>query len=117
MTCTRSRAQAIISVMMLVVVCAACAPAAPSRSDTEGNAGAPSQSGADTRRTQQQRTLVTVVRVEPVSLASRPVTATGAGVGFITRVFNAGLDIVDARDQPHPYLAEALPHLNTETWQ
>jgi peptide/nickel transport system substrate-binding protein len=63
------------------------------------------------------RTLVAVVRVEPVSLAARPLTATGAGVSFTTRVFNAGLDLVDDRDEAQPYLAEALPQLNTDTWR
>ncbi len=57
------------------------------------------------------------MRLEPTSLAVRPVSESGSGVGFITRLFNATLDLVDAKDQPHPYMAEALPDLNTDSWK
>src|SRR5437762_5159476 len=33
------------------------------------------------------------------------------------RTFNAGLAINDERDVPRPYLAEALPQLNSESWR
>lgn len=35
----------------------------------------------------------------------------------MVRVFNAELDTVDAHDRPMPYLAEALPQLNSESWR
>ncbi len=98
---------------LLAFLAAACAPATPTRPD----AGALGQGEAPAGQRQPGRTLVTVVRLEPTSLAVRPVTESGSGVGFITRLFNATLDLVDARDQPHPYLAEALPQLNTDTWR
>jgi peptide/nickel transport system substrate-binding protein len=34
-----------------------------------------------------------------------------------TRIFNANLTLVDARDEVRPYLAESLPQLNTESWR
>ena len=33
------------------------------------------------------------------------------------RALNAGLAINDERELPHPYLAEALPELNSDTWR
>src|SRR5206468_5092435 len=72
--------------------------------------------GASTSSRPNQ-TLVTVVRVEPTSLASRPVTFAGADVAFVVRVFNAELDTVDGQGDARPYLAEALPQLNSDTWR
>ncbi len=34
-----------------------------------------------------------------------------------TRLFNAQLAIIDSQGKPRPYLAEALPQLNTDTWR
>lgn len=96
-----------VALLVLVALVVACAPAsAPAdRGPAGGAARVPTP------------TLVTVVRVEPVSLAARPVQASGAGVRFVTRVFNAQLDEVDNQDRPFAYLAEALPQLNTDTWR
>jgi peptide/nickel transport system substrate-binding protein len=35
----------------------------------------------------------------------------------VARLFNAGLSLRDGAGNFHPYLAEALPQLNTETWR
>ncbi len=34
-----------------------------------------------------------------------------------TRIFNAGLSLVDARGDVRPYVAESLPQLNTDSWR
>jgi peptide/nickel transport system substrate-binding protein len=57
------------------------------------------------------------MRVEPASLASKPLRATGISVAHAVRLFNAGLDLEDARENSHPYLAEALPQLKTDSWR
>jgi peptide/nickel transport system substrate-binding protein len=106
--------RALIAVALLAILAAACAPATPARPN---GGGAPGQADAPTGQRQAGRTLVTVVRLEPTSLAVRPVSESGSGVGFVTRLFNATLDLVDARDQPHPYQAEDLPQLNTDAWK
>ncbi len=57
------------------------------------------------------------VRYEPLSLASKPLRDTGSGVSSTTRLFNAELDLQDGKANARPYLAEALPQLNTDTWR
>lgn len=63
------------------------------------------------------RTLNLLIRAEPVSLAAKPLQSTGVSIQSATRPFNATLDIQDARERVRPYLAEALPVLNGDTWQ
>ncbi len=58
-----------------------------------------------------------VIRGEPVSLASKPVQASGLSVRPATRLFNAELDLDDGTDVPRPYLAETLPQINTDDWR
>ncbi len=55
--------------------------------------------------------------IEPVSLAAKPFQSTGISIAFATRLFNAHLDLLDARANPQPYLAESLPRLNTDSWR
>jgi peptide/nickel transport system substrate-binding protein len=57
------------------------------------------------------------MRVEPLIISSRPLTPVGIKVKLAGRLFIAGLDLNDDRGNPQPYLAEALPQLNTESWQ
>jgi peptide/nickel transport system substrate-binding protein len=96
--------------MMALTLLAGCGPSAP-------QATGPGQQVSGRSESRPTPTLVTVVRVEPTSLAAAAITASGAGVGFVTRVFNAGLDLTDAHDRSLPYLAEALPQLNTDSWR
>jgi peptide/nickel transport system substrate-binding protein len=66
-----------------------------------------------------QRTLVIAGGREPETLASKPLRDIG-GAGIpraAIRAFNAGLAIADSRVNSHPYLAEALPELGTDTWR
>lgn len=94
-------------VLVLGIILAACAPAAQ-RDGSDVQAGV---------ATVARRTLTTVMRVEPVSLASKPLQSTGISIRHATRLFNAELDFTDARESPTPYLAQALPELNTESWR
>jgi len=57
------------------------------------------------------------MRVEPASLAAKPLTSTGISVAHAVRLFNAVLDIDDGQEVTRPYLVEALPQLNTDTWR
>src|SRR5579862_1916236 len=100
-----------LAAAILVLTVAACAPGVPR------SAGEPGQTASPVPGAHSTQTLVVVVRLEPVSLAAKPVTATGTGVNFVTRVFNADLDLTDGDDQVRPYLAETLPELNTDSWK
>src|SRR5437879_3246741 len=62
-------------------------------------------------------TLQAVVKVEPASLAAKPLTPTGISIALAQRLFNATLDLDDGQENTHPYLAEALPQLNTDSWR
>jgi ABC-type transport system substrate-binding protein len=62
-----------------------------------------------------QRTVVMAVRLEPNTLALRPPRETFANIDH-NRIFNADFAIIDDRAAPQPYLIEALPQLNTESW-
>ena len=66
---------------------------------------------------QPQRTLVIVARGELPSLAAKPFVAFSGSLNPPVRLFNATLDYVDELEKAHPYLAEALPALNTDSWQ
>jgi len=66
-----------------------------------------------------QRTLIIIGGRSPENLASKPLrNSGGAGNPIATiRTLNAGLALNDDRNLPHPYLAEALPQLNSDTWR
>jgi peptide/nickel transport system substrate-binding protein len=60
---------------------------------------------------------VILARGEPPSIAAKPLqTFSGSLLGPV-RMFNAMLDYKDERETVHPYLADALPELNTSSWQ
>ena len=95
---------AIIFALLLV----SCAPAADQAQRAGSAPVEPAKSG---------RTLVAALRVEPVSLAARRVGPGGVGVYFSNRLFNADLAILNDDGVAEPYLAEALPQLNTDSWR
>jgi peptide/nickel transport system substrate-binding protein len=101
-----SSARWVLAAILMTVV--ACAP--PSRSSAPTSQDLPTPQAP-------ARTLVAVARAEPAHLAAKGFQQTGIAVITTTRIFNAGLAILDERDQPLPYLAEALPQLNTPAWQ
>src|SRR5205823_5060325 len=105
MTSVRRAAGLIVAVLIL----GACAPSSQ-RPETGQLAAAP-------EARQPSRTLVMAVRYEPASLASKPLRESGSGVSSTTRLFNAELDLEDGHGSIRPYLAEALPQLNSDTWR
>jgi len=66
--------------------------------------------------TPPQHTLVVSVNKEPASLAAFSPAASGLSTAFPVRPFNAFLELVDDRAAAHPYLAESLPKLGTDSW-
>jgi len=88
----------------------ACGPTAPDAGQGNQSAGG---SGAD-----RGRTLVLVSRAEPDTIADKEVfSVTGLSFSATPRLFNAGLAILDGQESPQPYLVEAHPQLNTDTWR
>lgn len=95
--------------LLTVVLGGACAPAAPSP-------GARSESPSSGQAPRASRTLVMVVRAEIPTLAVKPFRPFGLGSRTTVRLFNAGLALKSDRGEAFPYLAEALPQLNTSNW-
>jgi peptide/nickel transport system substrate-binding protein len=96
-----------------VAVVAALGCAAPSAPSTERRDQAP---GAD-RPAEPSRTLVLTTRVEVNSLSHAPFWQRRFIFLSTPRLFNANLALPDEKGVSHPYLAEALPQLNTDTWR
>src|SRR5712692_8959050 len=96
-----------LAVLTLAILLAGCTPAATSPS---GPANQPAPSPT-------QRVLTASVALEPGFIAGlSPIPARNA-TDFYQRIFNAFLDLYDDQQRPLPYLAEALPALNTDSWQ
>src|SRR5689334_21126259 len=92
-------------VLLVTALGAACGPGGGSRpTGTEGQ-----QTGASQTQPQAERTLGIVVRLEPASIAAKPLRSSFVKVKTTVRLFNAGLDLIDDKNVAHPYLAEALP--------
>jgi peptide/nickel transport system substrate-binding protein len=87
----------------------ACSPSAAPKPESGAAPSAPQAAGPS-------RTMVMIARGEPGSLAVKTLTAAG-GVGNANPLFNATLDYADERGNPYPYLVEALPVLNSDTWR
>ncbi len=66
---------------------------------------------------QPSRTLSFGVRAEPNTVASVALRYSGRGDRPTNRMFNAGLVLQDPLNVPHPYLAQEVPQLNTDTWR
>ncbi|HZT05761.1 MAG TPA: ABC transporter substrate-binding protein [Chloroflexota bacterium] len=91
-----------------VIVAAACA--GPAATQPPAASAVPGTSTASTR------TLVAAVRVEPESIAAKGPRQVGVSLHFVKRLFNAELSIENQQGTPIPYLADAVPQLNTESW-
>ncbi len=99
-----------ILILLALLVTSACAEPAGRTTSQPGIQGQQPAARAS-------QTLTTAVRYEPVSLAAKPLRATGSTADYTVRLFNAELVQRDARDSARPYLTEALPQLNTESWK
>ena len=73
--------------------------------------------GATSAESQPARTLVAAVRLEPTTLALRPLRETFAAPYLPNRMFNAEIAVLDDQAVSHPYLVEALPQLYSSTWR
>jgi peptide/nickel transport system substrate-binding protein len=93
---------------MAIVMLVGCGPATTS---PVGGGQAPDTGVRATRA------LTFALRVEPIFLTTKALRTAAATISTTTRLFNAGLAYIDDQAQYHPYLAEALPQLNTETWR
>jgi len=109
--------RAYVAVLPLVVALAmgACAPAAgPGGQQGEGASG---EGGGVGQAATPQRTLVIIARGEPPSLAAKPLVGFSGSLNPPIRLFNGTLDQIDDKEVAHPYLVDALPELNTDTWR
>jgi peptide/nickel transport system substrate-binding protein len=102
----RWAAAALAAILVLI----ACSPS-PGR--PEGRAGSADTGAAPAL----PRTLVAAIRLEPSTLALRPLRETFASPYLTNRTFNADIAVVDDQAVAQPYLVEALPLLNSETWR
>jgi peptide/nickel transport system substrate-binding protein len=59
---------------------------------------------------------VILARGEPPSIAAKPLQAFSGSFSAPIRPFNATLDALDEKEVAQPYLAEAIPQLNTGSW-
>jgi peptide/nickel transport system substrate-binding protein len=93
--------------LILALTAVTCAPASPP-------AAGP---GDASTRPAPSRTLVMVVRGEPPNLGAVKVQAASPAGREVARLFYATLDYADERGLPRPYLAEAVPTLNSDSWR
>src|SRR5262245_12845611 len=93
-----------------VVLASACAQTASAPSASPGSQAQPAAPPPS-------RTLEMAIQVEPGGVASRALIERGVALHTTKRAFNADLVLLDDREAPHPYLAEALPQLNTDSWR
>ena len=102
--------QRVATWLALMLTAAACAPAA-----TPGPAASPHAAPQESPAI--QRTLVMLARAEPPSIAAKPLQLFSGSLLGPIRMFNGMLDYLDENEGIHPYQAEALPQLNTNSWQ
>jgi peptide/nickel transport system substrate-binding protein len=99
--------------VVLTVMLVGCAPA---QNQAQTQTQSPSQAAAPAAvQSTPGRTLVLAHRYEPATLAPKIIGSNGPLT--TTRLFNAALSVIDDKGQAVPYLAEALPQLNTDTWR
>ena len=105
-----------LSVLLIVLVLASCAPSGPSSNlPAVGNTPASQSAPAPAA---PERTLIVGIGREPQNLAAFGPLASGLTAAVMSvRPFNAFLELVDDRGDAHPYLAETLPTLDTDTWR
>src|SRR5689334_25216078 len=85
-----------------VIACSSSVPVAPA-------GGQPTAPAAE-------RVLTASILKEPDFIAAQAPIPSQNASDFYTRMFNAYLDLYDDQSRALPYLAEALPELNTDSW-
>ncbi len=102
--------QTLVAVLTVMIMAAGCAPRTqPSSQDGDS---LPSQASPSS-----QRTLIILARGEPSSMAAKPFATVSITFSAQVRVFNGTLDYTDHQEVSQPYLAEALPRVNSDTWR
>jgi ABC-type transport system substrate-binding protein len=96
------------ALLLLALTLGACAPSrrpepAPSLSAVSG-----AQAG---------RLLTIAVRLEPASLATKVLGQPGGGLSTVKALFNAWIAQPDPDNVMVPFIVEALPTLNADTWR
>jgi peptide/nickel transport system substrate-binding protein len=101
------------ALLLILAVASACASSAsaPRAGQREG-----ARPAADSPAP-PQRTLVVASRNEPPTLASKPLRFVAAPRGIGVALFNGTLDYLDHKGNTHPFLVQAVPQLNTESWK
>ncbi len=79
--------------------------------------GTPSSGSTAPTSASPPRTLVLITRQETPSVSGTALVPGNFTTGSQRRLFNAWLTYGDANDTTVPYLAEALPQLNTDSWK
>ncbi len=103
-----------LAFLLVALFLTACAPA---RQAPAGQAGG-GQASDPARASEPSRTLIMVARFEPTTLTMKPLVSIAANSDSdVRRLFNAGMVLVDATQTALPYLADARPQLNTDTWR
>lgn len=102
--------------LVLLTTAVACAPVSPAAPLPRDQGVAPAGQAAPSS---VQHVLIVIGGRGPDSIAARPLRQIrGAGQPTATfRAFNAGLALTNERNLPVPYLAAALPQLNSDTWR
>src|SRR5437588_5218436 len=95
-----------LAMLTVLAACAAPSPGRPTASEV-GALAAP----------QEPRTLNVGLEREPPTLGLRPLRETFAANYFPNRTFNADFAYLDDQGAPQPYMVEALPQLNADTWR
>lgn len=94
--------------LLVIPLILACSPPGPS-TGSGGSVQGQTRVGPTTLRS--------ILKVEPASLARKPLEGSGISIDHATSLFNATLDQLDSQEVARPYLAEALPTLNTDSWR
>lgn len=99
-----------VPVLSLVsMVLAACGPAA--------GPAIPDSGAGEPRSAAPPRTLAVAICVEPPTVATRPLQTVGISLYFPSRMCNAQMGLLDKDGNSYPYVVEALPQLNTDSWR
>ena len=97
-------------VTLVQITSMACAQQAPPEPPGGGRP-------ADAQPLQPGRTLVIATRFERESIAGTLLHPLSGDTGTLRRVWNAGLGQNDGDGKLRPYLAEAMPELDTDSWR
>src|SRR5687768_13646983 len=98
------------SLLAVLIILAGCAAPA-TRPSAERGGSEPASQPAPT----QSRALTIAVRYEVNELGANTVGRRPSPA--VKRLFNGGLSMIDGKGQLQPYLAAAVPRLNTDTWR